>query len=96
MEKGGAGQGAEEKKKTFVRNYNVFLIGLCFAFIFTGFYTMSQTQALIYNSAAREIPGFHVNGLISNGIVYGVFAFASWLAPAVVIRCLTLLSLLCL
>ena len=27
-----------------LRNYNVFLIGLCFAFIFTGFYTMSQTQ----------------------------------------------------
>ena len=35
----------DEKKKTRIRNYNVFLIGLCFAFIFTGFYTMSQTQA---------------------------------------------------
>ena len=29
------------------RNYNVFLIGLCFAFIFTGFYTMSQTQVTL-------------------------------------------------
>jgi hypothetical protein len=34
----------EEKKKTRLMNYNVFLVGLCFAFIFTGFYTMSQTQ----------------------------------------------------
>lgn len=75
-----------EKTKERIRNYNVFLVGLCFAFIFTGFYTMSQTQALIYNSAAREIPGFKVNGLISNGIVYGVFAFASWFAPVVVMK----------
>lgn len=76
----------EQKKKNRLMNYNVFLVGLCFAFIFTGFYTMSQTQALIYNSAAREIPGFHVNGMACNGIVYGVFAFASWLAPALVLR----------
>jgi len=95
MEKGGSSvQAVEEKKKNFIRNYNVFLIGLCFAFIFTGFYTMSQTQALIYNSAAREIPGFHVSGLISNGIVYGVFAFASWLAPAVVLRMGTRVSMM--
>jgi len=73
-----------EISKNRIRNFNVFLVGLCFAFIFTGFYTMSQTQALIYNSATREIPDFKVNGLISNGIVYGVFAFASWFAPVVV------------
>jgi len=95
MEKDGAMVGVvEEKRRVRLRNYNVFLIGLCFAFIFTGFYTMSQTQALIYNSAAREIPGFHVSGLISNGIVYGVFAFASWLAPVVVLRLGTRVSMM--
>jgi len=80
------GQTNQERVNERIRNFNVFLVGLCFAFIFTGFYTMSQTQALIYNSAAREIPGFKVNGLISNGIVYGVFAFASWFAPVIVLK----------
>jgi len=68
--------------------FNIFLLGLCFCFVFTGFNTMGQTQALIYSSAnsTNEIPNFEVNGLVTNGIVYGVFAFASWLAPSIVIQ----------
>merc|ERR1719154_223335 len=68
--------------------FNVLLLGLCFCLVFTGFNTMGQTQALVYNSAAEtgEKPNFKVNGLVTNGIVYGVFAFASWLAPSIVLK----------
>ena len=51
----------EEKKKTRIRNYNVFLIGLCFAFIFTGFYTMSQTQARSSYKSLGSLPqGYYI------------------------------------
>lgn len=54
MEKDGAMVGVvEEKRRVRLRNYNVFLIGLCFAFIFTGFYTMSQTQVGILLETAQ-------------------------------------------
>jgi len=45
-------------------------------------------KALVYNSAVEtgEKPNFNVNGLVTNGIVYGVFAFASWLAPSIVLK----------
>ena len=45
---------------------NVFLLGLCFFFVFTGFNTMGQTQALVYSSAdsTGEKPGFNVDGLV--------------------------------
>jgi len=72
---------------TKVQMFNIFMLGLCFFLVFAGFNTMGQTQALIYSSAdsTGEIPGFSVNGLVTNGIVYGVFAFASWIAPSIVV-----------
>ena len=44
---------------------NVFLLGLAFMFVFTGFNTMSGIQTLIFNSATHEdsggfVPGFQV------------------------------------
>jgi len=68
-----------------VKMLNIGLLGLLFCFIFTGFNTMGQTQALIYKGAQKYKEGFQVDGLIANGIVYGVFAFASWFAPSIVL-----------
>jgi len=71
---------------TKTKMFNIFLLGLCFCFVFTGFNTMSQTQALVYDSFTNQTNGdFQVKGLVTNGIVYGVFAFASWGAPSVVV-----------
>ena len=41
---------------------NVLLLGLCFFFVFAGFNTMGQTQALVYSSAdsTGEKPGFNI------------------------------------
>jgi len=48
---------------------------------------MGQTQALIYDSAAEDYkPGFKVNGFVTSCILYGVFAFSSWLSPSIVVR----------
>ena len=40
---------------------NIFLLGLTFCLLFTGFNTMSQTQTLVYNYASEV----NVNGLIA-------------------------------
>jgi len=78
---------SDSSKNTKMKIINIFLLGLCFFFVFTGFNTMSLSQNLIYSSAdsTGEIPGFSVNGLITNGIVYGVFAFAAWFSPSIVV-----------
>jgi len=65
--------------------FNIFLLGLCFCFVFTGFNTLSQTQNLIYDGAESYVDNFHVNGLVTNGIVYGCLAFASWISPSIVV-----------
>ena len=48
-----------------VKKLNVFLLGLAFMFVFTGFNTMSGIQTLIFNSATNQdsggfVPGFQV------------------------------------
>ena len=48
-----------------VKKLNVFLLGLAFMFVFTGFNTMSGIQTLIFNSATNPdsggfVPGFQV------------------------------------
>jgi len=72
-----------------VKKLNVFLLGLAFMFVFTGFNTMSGIQTLIFNSATKEhsggfVPGFQGNGFIASAVIYGVFSIASWLAPSIV------------
>lgn len=72
-----------------VKKINIFLVGLAFMFVFTGFNTMVGIQTLIFNSATTEgsggfIPGFEGNGFIASAVIYGVFSFASWLAPSAV------------
>jgi len=72
-----------------VKKLNVFLLGLAFMFVFTGFNTMSGIQTLIFNSATNPdsggfVPGFQGNGFIASAVIYGVFSIASWLAPSVV------------
>ena len=49
-----------------VKKLNVFLLGLAFMFVFTGFNTMSGIQTLIFNSATNPdsggfVPGFQVS-----------------------------------
>lgn len=73
-----------------IKMINIFLLGGCFCLVFTGFNTMGQTQALVFSSAENVTAAegktvFKVNGLVTNGIVYGVFAFASWLSPSIVV-----------
>jgi len=72
-----------------VKNFNIFILGLAFMLVFTGFNTMSGIQAMIFNSATNEkskgyVPGFEGNGFTSSAIIYGVFSVASWLAPSAV------------
>jgi len=75
--------------------FNICLNGICFCFIFAGYLTLSQTQALVYESHRNQTdPEFEVNGLITNGIVYGVFGLASWLAPSLVVAVGTRLSMI--
>ena len=49
-----------------IKMLNILLLGLCFFFVFAGFNTMGQTQALVYDSAdsTGEKPGFKVDGLV--------------------------------
>jgi len=73
-----------------VKMLNIFLLGLCFCLVFTGFNSMGQNQALVYASAENITAEnnqtiFRVNGLTTSGITYGVFAFVSWLAPSIVV-----------
>ena len=49
-----------------VKMLNIFLLGLVFCFLFTGFNTMSGIQTLIFNSATNKnsggfVPGFSVS-----------------------------------
>lgn len=72
-----------------VKNFNIFILGLAFMLVFTGFNTMSGIQAMIFNSATNKksggyVEGFTGNGFTSSAIIYGVFSVASWLAPSVV------------
>lgn len=72
-----------------VKQLNVFLLGLSFMLVFTGFNTMSGIQTMIFNSATNPdsggyVPGFQGNGFIASAVIYGVFSIASWLAPSVV------------
>lgn len=70
-----------------VRTFNVWLLGIAFCLIFSGFNT--TTTNLIMESAARPgsagyVEGFTGNGFISAAIVYGVFTLANWVAPSAV------------
>jgi len=72
-----------------VKNYNIFILGLAFMLVFTGFNTMSGIQAMIFKSATDPhsggwVEGFSGDGFISSAIIYAVFSIASWLAPSVV------------
>jgi len=72
-----------------VKNYNIFILGLAFMMVFTGFNTMSGIQAMIFKSATTEgsggyVEGFKGDGFISSAVIYAVFSIASWLAPSMV------------
>jgi len=72
-----------------VKNYNIFILGIAFMFVFTGFNTMSGIQAMIFKSATDKksggyVDGFHGDGFISSAVIYAVFSIASWLAPSAV------------
>lgn len=66
----GHGEGSEQGDDGTVlhaktKMLNIFLLGLCFCFVFTGFNTMGQTQNLIYTGAANYTENFEVNGLVT-------------------------------
>merc|ERR1719430_1355206 len=72
-----------------IKKLNVFLLGLAFMLVFTGFNTMVGIQTMIFNSATTPgsggyVEGFHGNGFIASAVIYSVFSLASWLAPSVV------------
>jgi len=72
-----------------VKNYNIFVLGLAFMLVFTGFNTMSGIQAMIFKSATTPnsggyVDGFKGDGFISSAVIYAVFSIASWLAPSMV------------
>jgi len=72
-----------------IKNYNIFILGLAFMFVFTGFNTMSGIQAMIFKSATTKgsggyVDGFKGDGFISSAVIYAVFSIASWLAPSIV------------
>jgi len=69
-----------------VKMLNIFLLGLVFCFLFTGFNTMSQTANLIFEGAKDYKPGFEVDGLTMNAIIYTGLAFASWISPSIVVK----------
>ena len=53
-----------------IKMVNIFLLGLCFCLVFTGFNTQGQTQALVFSSkknltATPDDDGFTVNGLVT-------------------------------
>jgi len=90
MEKKGSHGDGEEEEEVVILNpktkmFNIFLLGLCFCFVFTGFNTLSQTQNLIYDGAESYVDNFNVNGLVTNGIIYGCLGFASWISPSIVV-----------
>ena len=51
-------------KETTTKFINIILLGLTFMLLFTGFNTMSSTQALVYDYAT-ETSNFNVNGFVT-------------------------------
>nr|XP_058962648.1 UNC93-like protein MFSD11 isoform X1 [Pocillopora verrucosa] len=68
--------------------WNVLVMGFSFMFMFTAFQTTSMIEpTVLQNFTSKEYPEKpekHINGYISQGIIYAVFALANWLAPSFV------------
>uniref|UniRef100_A0A8D9AMI0 UNC93-like protein MFSD11 n=1 Tax=Cacopsylla melanoneura TaxID=428564 RepID=A0A8D9AMI0_9HEMI len=62
---------------------NVIFIGICFAFIFTAYFTLSNLEKILLNSLQHDDPTFHGDGYISQGIIYAAFSVCLWFAPSV-------------
>jgi len=72
-----------------VKQFNVFMLGLCFMMVFTGFNTMGGIQTLIFDSAKDKNSGGYVEGFTGEGYwslatIYMVFTAANWIAPPIV------------
>ncbi|KAL1458599.1 hypothetical protein WDU94_008736 [Cyamophila willieti] len=62
---------------------NVIFVGICFAFIFTAYFTLSNLEKILLNSLQHDDPTFHGDGYISQGLIYGSFSLCLWFAPSV-------------
>jgi len=70
--------------ETTTKFVNILLLGFTFMLLFTGFNTMASTQTLVYEYASN-VSDFNVNGFVTSGIIYVLFAFNSWLSPSFVV-----------
>ncbi|XP_008469738.2 UNC93-like protein MFSD11 [Diaphorina citri] len=62
---------------------NVIFLGICFAFIFTAYFTLANLEKILLYSLQHDEPSFTGDGFVSQGLIYAAFSVCLWLAPSV-------------